>query len=189
MAQSGVGVGAAQHVQPVGAVAERGPHLLPVDSPLVTVEHGLGAHRGEVRSRPGLGEALPPHLLDAEDLRQEPSLLLIGTEASKVGPRSSRAWVFTRAGAAARAYSYSKTISSASPAPRPPYSTGHVNPSQLPAESSRSHATRTSQAVSSVGPPTPRCPRTHRRGALPARFAPLRESLPALALMSNSIEP
>ena len=45
-----VGVGAGEQEDVVGVLGLRGPHLLPVDDPLVAVEHGGGLEAGEVGS-------------------------------------------------------------------------------------------------------------------------------------------
>src|SRR6476646_8742984 len=59
----------------------------------------------------------------------------------------------TRAGAFAFAYSSSKITCCANVSARPPYSSGHDIPTQRSAPSTRSHSIRTSQPVSSAGPP------------------------------------
>src|SRR6476619_5534977 len=58
-----------------------------------------------------------------------------------------------RAAACARAYSSSKITCCANVSARPPYSSGHDIPTQRWAPSTRSHSIRTSQPVSSAGPP------------------------------------
>ncbi len=71
-------VGASQQEDEVRDLRLRGPHLLPVDDPLVTVEHGRGLQRREVRARVRLAEPLTPRDLALQDLRQELLLLLLG---------------------------------------------------------------------------------------------------------------
>ena len=73
-----VGVGAGEHEDPVGEVAGRRPDLLAVDHPLVAVEHGPAAEVAEVGAGVGLGVALAPEVLAAEDPREEVALLLLG---------------------------------------------------------------------------------------------------------------
>ena len=75
-----LGVGTAHDEAPVGAVRQRGPHLLTGDHPLVAVEHGAGLDVGEIRAGVRLGEPLAPQLVDRLDLREEPALLLVGAE-------------------------------------------------------------------------------------------------------------
>ena len=75
-----LGIGAAHDEAPVGAVRERGPHLLTGDDPLVAVEHGTRLDVREIAPGVGLGESLAPQLLDRLDLREEPALLLVGAE-------------------------------------------------------------------------------------------------------------
>ena len=74
----GVGVGAGEHEDPVGEVPGRGPDLLPVDHPLVAVEHGPAPEVAEVGAGVGLGVALAPDVLAGEDPREEVALLLVG---------------------------------------------------------------------------------------------------------------
>ena len=73
-----VRVGAGQHEDVVGENGLGGPDLLAVDDPLVAVEHGLGLEAGQVGAGVGLGEALAPGDLPAEDLGDELLLLLLG---------------------------------------------------------------------------------------------------------------
>ena len=74
----GVRVGAGQHEDVVGEAGLGGPDLLAVDDPLVAVQLGLGLEPGEVGAGIGLGEALAPGDLPAEDLGDELLLLLLG---------------------------------------------------------------------------------------------------------------
>ena len=80
-----LGIGAAHDEAPVGAVRQRGPHLLTGDHPLVAVEHRTGLDVREVGTGVRLGEALAPQLLDRLDLREEPPLLLVGAELDQRG--------------------------------------------------------------------------------------------------------
>src|SRR6266540_1769838 len=73
-----LGIGAHDCEAPVGPVGERRPDLLPVDHPLVTVEHGAGLDVREVGTGVRLRVALAPQLLGGLDLGQEALLLLIG---------------------------------------------------------------------------------------------------------------
>jgi hypothetical protein len=115
--------------------------------------------RTDARSEPAPGSLKPcPHSSSTARIGGRKRFFCSSLPiASSIGPSRSRAFPVARYGALARAYSYSKTISSSSPSPRPPYSRGQLMPSQFPADSSRSQARRTSQAAPSVGPPTPRC--------------------------------
>ncbi len=54
----GVGIGAGQHEDPVGRLGGRGPDLLPVDHPLVTVKHRPGAEAGRGRN-PNRAPSIP----------------------------------------------------------------------------------------------------------------------------------
>ena len=151
-----VGIRPAQHVQPVGARPEGHPDLLAVQHPLVAVAHGAGAHATEIGSGLGLAEALAPHVLAAHDARQEASLLLGRCRRAATWGRRGRARA--RRPSTARGRGSAPRGTRAPPPsvpPRPPYSTGHVMPSQPPSASSRSHARRSSHHESSVGPPTP----------------------------------
>ena len=65
-----VGVGAGEHEDVVGEVAGGRPDLLPVDDPLVAVEHGPAAEVAEVGAGVGLGVALAPQVLAGEDAGQ-----------------------------------------------------------------------------------------------------------------------
>ena len=57
----------------------RGPHLLPVDDKMVATVDGAGAQAGEVAAGIGLGIALAPQLVGAENARQMPLFLLLGS--------------------------------------------------------------------------------------------------------------
>src|SRR5581483_4522835 len=74
-----VGVSAAQHEDPVREMARGGPDLLPVDHPLVAVEHGARAEVAEVAARVRLRVPLAPTVLAREDARDEMTLLLLGS--------------------------------------------------------------------------------------------------------------
>jgi hypothetical protein len=66
-----------QHPQ-VGGLAERGPHLLTVDDPLVTVELRLGGETGQVGAGTGLAEQLAPRRLPRDDVVDKSVDLLAG---------------------------------------------------------------------------------------------------------------
>ena len=63
-------VGSHEEKNPVGIHRQRGPDLLAVHHPMVTVQHRLGAQRREVGSRIRFGITLAPNVLTGEDLRQ-----------------------------------------------------------------------------------------------------------------------
>ena len=65
----GIRVGAHQHLAVVGDLGVRGPDLLPGDDVVVAVAHRLAAQRREVGAGAGLGEALAPDLVAAQDRR------------------------------------------------------------------------------------------------------------------------
>ena len=71
-----VGVGARDEHPPTGDVRERGPHLLAVDDPLVTVADGPGREARDVGAGAGLAEELAPDLL-VRRARPEEALLLL----------------------------------------------------------------------------------------------------------------
>src|SRR5204863_5561523 len=74
----GLRVAAADEDAEVGDVRVRRPDLLAVDDEGAVLRLDAGTHRREVRARAGLGEALAPDLLRAEDLLQVALLLLLG---------------------------------------------------------------------------------------------------------------
>src|SRR5258705_8460445 len=74
-----VGVGPAQHEDPVGKVPARRPDLGSVDHPLVSVEDGTGAKTGKIRTRVGFRISLAPHVFAGKDAWQEVSLLVFGS--------------------------------------------------------------------------------------------------------------
>ena len=74
----GVRVGAGEQEAVVGELGLGGPHLLPVDHPLVPVEHRTGLQGGQVRPGVGFAEPLAPPHLALHDLGQELLLLLLG---------------------------------------------------------------------------------------------------------------
>ena len=85
----GLGRGAHQAEDPVGLVGIAGPHLLPVDQPVVAPLvsfFGLGLQPGEVGAGAGLGIALAPADLAARDLRQIMALLLLAAELEQRRP-------------------------------------------------------------------------------------------------------
>jgi hypothetical protein len=73
-----VGVRAGEQHAPLGLVRERRPHLLAGDDVLVALAHGSSLERGQVGARLGLAEALAPHLVGAQDRREEARLLVVG---------------------------------------------------------------------------------------------------------------
>ena len=74
----GVGIGARQQESDIGDVGVCGPHLLPVDYPLVTVAGGTGAQRRQVAARLGFAEQLTPQVAEAADPWQQLLLLRAG---------------------------------------------------------------------------------------------------------------
>ena len=132
----GVGVGAAEDEDVVGDEPLGGPDLLAVDDPLVAVEHGLGAERGEVGAGVGLGEALAPGDLAREDLGQEELLLLLGAplqdgRARRACRRRSRPAAGRRRGGTPRPAPRASMVER----PLPPYSLGQVAQIQPPSKS------------------------------------------------------
>ena len=75
-----LGVGAGDEHAVLGFVRERGPHLLAVEDPLVSVALGAGLQAGDVGAGAGLGEHLAPHRLGRDVVGHEPPLLLLGAE-------------------------------------------------------------------------------------------------------------
>ena len=75
----GIRIGTGQQEAVVGVVPTRGPHLLTVDHPLVTVEHGAGRQRRQIGAGVGLAETLAPAHRSVEDAWQELLLLRLGT--------------------------------------------------------------------------------------------------------------
>ena len=108
---------------------------------------------GEVGAGVGLGEALAPQLVDRLDLREEAALLLVGAELDERGREQALAEERDPRRRVRRAYSSLKITCWANASARPPYSSGHDMPTQRSAPSTRSHSIRTSQPVSSAGPP------------------------------------
>ena len=74
------GLGADQREQLVAVDRLRGPDLLAVDDVLVAVEDPGRADAGEVGAGAGLGEALAPDLLVAQDRADDVALLLLAAE-------------------------------------------------------------------------------------------------------------
>src|SRR5436309_11968998 len=62
---------------PVGDVRPRRPDLLPVDHPLVTVEHRASPRARKVGPGARLGEPLTPDLVPGQDVREVALLLLV----------------------------------------------------------------------------------------------------------------
>ena len=76
----GVGVGPTHDEAPIRPLCTRGPDLLTVQDPLVTLELGAGLHTGEIRAGVGLGIALTPDLIARQNFRQESLLLILGSK-------------------------------------------------------------------------------------------------------------
>ncbi len=74
----------------VGGLAQRGPHLLAVHDPLVTVAFGTGGQAGEVRAGAGLAEQLAPRRLPGDDVAHQGVDLLRVPRSAMVGAASSR---------------------------------------------------------------------------------------------------
>ncbi len=96
-----VRVGPGHQDRPGRLVGQRGPHLLAVDDPGVTVADRTGAHVGEVGSRAGFGEELAPDLLASPQWTKETPLLLVGTvpqdgRCGHTQPDADQAWVVVR---------------------------------------------------------------------------------------------
>ena len=70
----------ATRIAPPGVVGHGGPHLLPVDDPLVAVPDRAGRERRQVGPGAGLAEELAPDLLARPQRAQEPLPLLVGAE-------------------------------------------------------------------------------------------------------------
>ena len=86
-----VGIGAHEELAHVGDLAERAPDLLAVEHVVVAVALGARPQRREVGARARLGEALAPHLLAAQDLREVLRLLLVGAFLDQRRARVQRA--------------------------------------------------------------------------------------------------
>src|ERR1700692_4047808 len=71
----GLRVGTHQTKDPIGILTERIPGLLAVDDVVISVAHGTGLQRRQIRARAGFRIPLTPPLLAGADLRQEPLLL------------------------------------------------------------------------------------------------------------------
>ncbi len=74
----GVGVGAGGQHPEIGLVPHGGPHLLPVDDPLVAVALGPTRQPREVRTGAGFGEQLAPCPLTGDDVAHERVDLRLG---------------------------------------------------------------------------------------------------------------
>ena len=86
-----VGIGAHEELADVGDLAERAPDLLAVEHVVVAVALGARAQRREVGARARLGEALAPHLVAAQDLRQVRGLLRVAALFDERRARVQRA--------------------------------------------------------------------------------------------------
>ena len=71
------GVRAREQHAPLGVMGERRPHLLAGHDVRVAVQHRARLQGRQVRARLRLAEPLAPHLVGAQDRRQEPRLLLV----------------------------------------------------------------------------------------------------------------
>ena len=181
------GVGAAERRSTSRtSLRQRGPDLLPGDDPLVAVEPARVVHVGQVGAGVGLGVALAPELLAAQDRRQEAALLLVGAEGeerradqcspmspTRPGPRRGRtprgrSPAGERAGRARRAR---------------PASRGRSSP---PRARCRSQAQPLVEGL--VLAPGPAAPaqrrRTRRRGCPPARRGPRARKASSSVLMT-----
>ena len=152
------GLGAGEHEAPVGQVRQRGPHLLPVEDPLVArpAEPWSRPRRGPSRRRarcsPGTTAPAP-----CGSARRKRCFCSSVPNARRVGPSSSSPRWLTRAGASARAYSSWKITCCARLSPRPPCSRGQPRQVQPCSARCRSQARRSSKASCSLpGPPLPR---------------------------------
>ena len=86
-------VGADQEKNPVGVHGQRGPGLLPVHHPMVSVQHCLRAQRCEVGPGVWLTVALAPNMLSSQNFRQEKLLLLGAAEFDQQGADHGHAHV------------------------------------------------------------------------------------------------
>ena len=114
-----VRVGAGQADAPVGALGDRGPHLLAGELPAAVDPLGAGAQRGQVGAGAGLGEQLAPDQLAEQRRPHEPLALLVGAvlEDRRQRPAGDHD---VRPGHARRAASsWSMTIWVTGSAPRP----------------------------------------------------------------------
>ncbi len=87
-----VEVGSCEEDAEVAVVGSRGPHLLPVDDPLVAVSHRSGGQPGEIAPCARLAEELAPHLVAAQGGRQVAPPLLFGTVSDDRRPRHRHAY-------------------------------------------------------------------------------------------------
>ena len=86
-----VGIGAHEELADVGDLAERAPDLLAVEHVVVAVALGPGPQRREIGAGARLGEALAPHLVAAQDLRQVVGLLRVAALFDQRRARVQRA--------------------------------------------------------------------------------------------------
>src|SRR5581483_11324619 len=110
----------------------------------------------EARSEPAPGSLKPcPHISSHAVMAGRNRCFCAGVPNSmRVGPNRSLPCTPTQYGASAAACSMWNRSSWRAVPPRPPYSAGHDTLSHRPAARARSHARRSSQHESSVGPPT-----------------------------------
>ncbi len=101
-----VGVGAGDQDAVASPVCARGPHLLPVDDPVITVADRLRAQRRQIGTSAGLAEQLTPDVLPAQDARQVPVDLIVGAMGEQRRPgehRGDSGWAAERPDLAASA--------------------------------------------------------------------------------------
>ena len=113
---------------PIGEMRARGPDLLAVDQEMLAlVDRAGAAARG--RAGAGLGIALAPELVGAEDRRQK--RCFCASLPQWIGrPSRLRPLMAGSTGARAAVYSSSKMICWMKLAPRPPNSLGQESPTQ-----------------------------------------------------------
>src|SRR4029077_7373888 len=75
-----VRIGARHQDRHPSVVGGRGPHLLPVDDPVVAVAHRAGGERREIRSCAGFAEQLAVYVLTGIQGPKELSLLFLGAD-------------------------------------------------------------------------------------------------------------
>ena len=109
---------------PLRDLRQRRPDLLAIDHVVIAFVLGSGLQAREVAARVGLAEALAPDLVACQQGPQVTLLLLFGT----VGDHDRPAHAETDDVDRFRGISSLKISCSMKPAPRPPYSLGHVMP-------------------------------------------------------------
>ena len=111
---------------PVGPVGVRRPDLLAVDDEVVAVEHGARLQAREVRAGAGLGVALAPANLAADDARQVLALELVAALVKEQRSDHRQAEADERGAELEARISSCSALPSADESPPPPYSFGHV---------------------------------------------------------------